>query len=61
MQNFFWIPYDALKLDTKDTEDVYFVTPIDFELSKLENDELNKGLKSGKFSVFAALDGSRVL
>lgn len=52
---------DALKLDIGDKEDVYFVTNIDFDVLNLENDELNKNLQSGKFSIFAQIDGCRIL
>ena len=52
---------DELKLESDDTEDIYFVSPIDFDILSLKNDEINKSLQNGKFSIFMALDGSRVL
>ncbi len=57
----FYAKLESLKLDISDTEEVYFVSALNYEISKLENDELNKGLQSGKFSIFATLDGTRVL
>lgn len=52
---------DTLKLDIGDDEDVYFVYDEDFDISLIKNDEINKFLQNGKFSVFAQLDGSRIL
>ena len=57
----FYDKLDALKLDIGDREDVYFVTNIDYDVSNMENDELNKNLQSGKFSVFAQIDGCRIV
>ena len=52
---------NALKLEIGDTEEVYFVSPTGFDVKNLKNNELNKGLKSLIFSIFATLDGSRVI
>ena len=57
----FYDKLDALKLDIGDREDVYFVSDINFDTLSLKNDELNKDLQSGKFSIFAQIDGCRIL
>ena len=57
----FYSKLDALKLDEGDTDNVYFVSNIDFDISKLENSELNQKLENAEFMIFSELDGTRVI